>query len=170
VPRTRKTDKQADIERLIERAERGDESALPALRESLEPEVWQQVGNLAMQARAALTRALSGDSVFIREAVNQRLRDMREELELPTDGELERLLLDQVRSSWLALHHAEAVRNQSLGTGLTIPQAEFNERRVTQCQKRYLAAIKTLAQVRRLMRPFIQVNIAEKQTNLTLNR
>jgi hypothetical protein len=47
-----------------------------------------------------------------------------------------------------------------------IHQVEFFERRVTQCQKRYLAAVKALAQVRRLMRPFIQVNIAEKQINV----
>jgi hypothetical protein len=47
-----------------------------------------------------------------------------------------------------------------------IHQVEFFERRVTQCQKRYLASIKTLAQVRRLMRPLIQVNIAEKQANV----
>jgi hypothetical protein len=89
---------------------------------------------------------------------------MRDELALATDGVLEGLLIDQVKSSWLALHHAEAIRNQNL-TG-QLHSVEFFERRVTQCQKRYLAAIKTLAQVRRLMRPFIQVNIAEKQINV----
>ncbi len=122
------------------------------------------MGDLALQARQSLIRALSGDSEFTREAVNRRLREMRDELALISDGPLETLLLDQVRSSWLALHHAEAIRNQNM-TG-PIHQIEFFERRVTHRQKRYLAAIKTLAQVRRLMRPFIQVNIAEKQINV----
>jgi hypothetical protein len=126
--------------------------------------MWKQVGDLALHARQSLIKTLSGDNEFTREAINRRLREMRDELALPTDGVLEELLIEQVKSSWLALHHAEAIRNQNM-TG-PIHQVEFFERRVTQCQKRYLAAIKTLAQVRRLMRPFIQVNIAEKQINV----
>lgn len=164
--RTRKTDKQANIDELIERANAGDSSVLPALREAVSPEDWKAIGDLARQARRSLVEAVSGGSEFAREAMNRRLREMREELTLPTDGDLENLLIDQVRSSWLALHHAEAIRNQTVGTGMALAQADFYERRVTQCQKRYLAAIKTLAQVRRLMKPFIQVNIAEKQINV----
>jgi len=154
-----------ELEKLIERADRGDTSVLPALREAVSPETWKQVGDLALQARQSLVRALSGTSEFTREAVNRRLREMREELALPSDGMLERLILDQVSSSWLALHYAEAIRGQNMN-GLTIAQADFHDRRVTQCQKRYLAAIKALAQVRRLARPSIQVNIAEKQLNM----
>ena len=33
-------------------------------------------------------------------------------------------------------------------------------------QKRYLTALKTLAQVRRLLVPVVQVNIAQKQINV----
>jgi hypothetical protein len=33
-------------------------------------------------------------------------------------------------------------------------------------QRRYLAAFRSLAQVRRLLTPMVQVNIAERQVNL----
>jgi hypothetical protein len=61
----------SEIDKLISRADRGDASALPALREALSPEAWKQVGDLALQARQSLIRALSGDSEFTREAVNR---------------------------------------------------------------------------------------------------
>jgi hypothetical protein len=47
--------KRPEIDKLIARADRGDESALPALRESLSPEAWKQFGDLAVQARLSLT-------------------------------------------------------------------------------------------------------------------
>jgi hypothetical protein len=49
---------------------------------------------------------------------------------------------------------------------MTLTQSEFYDRRVTECQKRYLAAINALAQIRRLLSPSIQVNIAGKDINL----
>jgi hypothetical protein len=44
-------------------------------------------------------------------------------------------------------------------------QAHY-QRCITTAQKRYLAASKTLAQVRRLVVPVLQVNIASKQVNV----
>ena len=38
-----------------------------------------------------------------------------------------------------------------------------DQRRLDAAQRRYLHAIRTLAQVRRLLGPSVQVNIAEKQ-------
>jgi hypothetical protein len=42
----------------------------------------------------------------------------------------------------------------------------FHQQRVERAQRRYLAAIKVLAQVRKLRMPAVQVNIGGKQNNL----
>ncbi len=54
---------------------------------------------------------------------------------------------------------------QNLGK-LTMEQGEYHQRTIDRAQKRYLAAIKALAQVRRLLTPAVQVNIADQQINL----
>ncbi len=47
--------------------------------------------------------------------------------------------------------------------GMTWSTDEGYQRRIERAQQRYLAAIKALAQVRRLVVPMVQVNIAEQQ-------
>jgi hypothetical protein len=49
---------------------------------------------------------------------------------------------------------------------LTLRQAEFHQKRITMAHNRYLSAIRTLAQVRRLGVPAVQVNIGEQQVNV----
>ncbi|MFC1611640.1 hypothetical protein ACFL6C_11830 [Myxococcota bacterium] len=65
---------------------------------------------------------------------------------------------------WLALQQAELTLVQHKISSST--HAEFLDKRVDRAQRRYLQAIKTLAQVRRLLRPSVQVNIAEQQVNV----
>jgi hypothetical protein len=46
---------------------------------------------------------------------------------------------------------------------LSLRQAEFCQQRLSKAQARYLSAIRTLAQVRRLGVPAVQVNIGQQQ-------
>ena len=46
---------------------------------------------------------------------------------------------------------------------LSLRQAEYYEQRLRKAQARYLAAIRPLAQVRRLGGPAVQVNIGQQQ-------
>jgi hypothetical protein len=66
---------------------------------------------------------------------------------------------------WLHLHYVENIYVQGMHE-LSITQATFHQRRLSLAQSRYLAAIRTLAQVRRLQAPNVQVNIAEQQLNV----
>ena len=45
-------------------------------------------------------------------------------------------------------------------------QAEYYQRRMNHAHKRYLSALKTLALVRKLAVPVLQMNIAKKQVNV----
>jgi hypothetical protein len=48
----------------------------------------------------------------------------------------------------------------------SLTQAVFHQHRITAAHNRYLSAIRTLAHVRRLQAPHVQVNIAEQQLNV----
>lgn len=91
---------------------------------------------------------------------------LRIDLARPGDGELERLLVAQVALSWLKLAVTEYQHSHFLlNGGETIHKCDFWERRLSSAQRRYLRACETLARVRRLQLPAVQVNIAEQQVN-----
>jgi hypothetical protein len=60
---------------------------------------------------------------------------------------------------------ADALVAQSQGK-ISLKLGDYQQRRQDRAARRYLAAIKALAQVRRLLVPVVQVNIAERQVKL----
>ncbi len=153
---------------LLPAADRGDARAQAELRELLDgtPDLWTGVGNLAAQAERSAVESVARSNPVVAEAIRRKLAALRLELRGDEPSPLERLLVDRVVAGWLAVHHAEASYHQRLAQGLSRAEAEYLERRVERAQRRYLAAIKGLATVRRLLAPAIQVNVAEKQINL----
>ena len=152
---------------LLKRANEGEGPALVELRELCEghPELWAGIGNLAAQAQASLIQAIAGKNEVVAEAIGRRAAELRRELAGPEPTPLERLLVSRIVACWLALHYAEMRYAQNLGK-LTMEQGEYHQRTIDRAQKRYLAAIKALAQVRRLLTPAVQVNIADQQINI----
>ena len=63
------------------------------------------------------------------------------------------------------LQHAEIIYAQNLGS-MNIGQSEYHQRRLDKLHRRYLSAIKALAQIRK-MGSAVQINIADKQINTT---
>ena len=79
----------------------------------------------------------------------RKARALRRELAGPTPAPLERLLAERVVLCWMALHHAELLYAQRPPT-LTLDQSTHAQERLARFQKMYLAAIKALAQLRRV--------------------
>lgn len=159
---------QEKLDRLLAKAQEGDRSVLPALRKMLDEgsDSWDQLGDVALQAQRSLVSLYAGKNSLASEALERTLAEMRAWLEGPTTSPLERLLADRVVTCWLAVHEAERMyAGQLRGDGI-IALADFLQRRLDAAHRRYLSAIKTLAQVRRLLGPTVQVNIAEKQVNV----
>ena len=152
---------------LMTRANEGEGPALVELRELCEghPELWAGIGNLAAQAQASLIQAIAGKNEVVAEAIGRRAAELRRELAGTEPTPLEQLLVGRIVACWLALHYAEMRYAQNLGK-LTMEQGEYHQRTIDRAQKRYLAAIKALAQVRRLLIPSVQVNIADQQINI----
>lgn len=146
----------------------GDSSARDQLRAVLAatPHLWTEVGNLGRQAELALVRTAAGDNPVVKEAIVRKLDGLRVEVAGPHPSRLESLLADRIAICWLSLTVAEGTYHQGLERGMSHSDDTFHQQRIERAQRRYLAAIKTLAQVRRMDLPALQVNIGEKQINV----
>jgi hypothetical protein len=151
---------------LTDRAQKGDKTALPELRELLkEPAAVDLLGgDLAKQAQLILINKFSGQNLLFRESLTRKLELLRAELAGPNPAPLERLLVERIVACWLHLHHLEA--NYAGKENMSLELGSYYQRSISSAQKRYLAAIKTLALVRKLAVPVLQVNIARKQVNV----
>jgi hypothetical protein len=118
-------------------------------------------------ASAYLTRTIVekfSKSPVVREAVNRKLALLRSELEGPAPTPLERLLAERAALCWFQVNSYEDQFERC--RDLNIRQADFHQRKIDAAHRRFLSAVKTLATVRKLALPAIQVNIAKKQVNV----
>lgn len=143
-----------------DRAEKGDENVRPQVREFLDkhPDAVEDLGNLTRMARSAMIDLLSGDDLFFREAQERELRDLTEEIAGPRPGILEQLLADQIALCWQQVRLVEV--RCALTRDCPHAEADYHQRCIDRAQRRFLHAIKTLAQVRRLQLPAVQLNVA----------
>jgi hypothetical protein len=163
----------AELRPLIGRAQAGDEEASFAIRNILEEEpnlAHTIVEVAARKTERTLLERSSGDNVLLREGLALGLQQKREEIAGPNPSSLEVLLAERIVICRLQLEQAEVDYASRLGK-LTISQDEYHQRRVDRLHKRYLSAIRELAQVRKLLKPHVaQINVAEKQVNLSSER
>jgi len=160
---------ETDILELVKRAEQGEETALAGIREMFdrEPSLCNALGDLACLAEESLITVASGDNPLTKESLQYKLRGLKEELAGTSPTPVERMLVERVTACWLQLYYFETLYAQGLGDGgVTQQWSEYHQRRIDRAQRRYLSAIKALVQVRRLLGPMVQVNIAEKQINV----
>jgi hypothetical protein len=165
-------EKLEEIESLLMRAHEGDKAVLPALREALDmmPKLARKFVDPADQAERTMVQNYAGDDLLVKEAMPRTLKLMREELAGHDPSPLERLLVERVVASWFQLQYFEGLYSQNI-RNLTIPQAEFHQKRIDRAHRRHLSAIRTLAQVRKMIKPgtpqVAHINVAEKQINTT---
>ena len=140
---------------LVQRAQQGDLTVLPLLREALEgdPALWQEYGDLAAQAQEAWLQLLAGTDYLLAESVRLKLGALRQELSAEGASPLEKLLIERVVACWLQTCYSDSVYAQAKGPASTPSVRQELMKRQDSSQRRYLAAIKQLALVRKLLRP-----------------
>jgi hypothetical protein len=150
----------------LARAQTGDKSVLPELQDCLtDPRMVDILGgDLALEARRALIDTMTKQNLLVRESLTRKLELLYAELAGQSPTPLERLLADRIVTCWLHLHCLE--QNYFRRESVTLEIAAYFQRCISSAQKRYLAAIKMLAVVRKLAVPVLQVNIAKKQVNI----
>jgi hypothetical protein len=138
---------------LVERANRGDESAVPGLRRALAeyPALAERLGDLAALAERAVVHLAAGPGLAFREAITRHAAELREELGEAAASPLERLLIRRLVVSWIACNEAEFDRAERLQRPSPEAARAAAEARVDRAHARFLGAAKALATVRKLL-------------------
>jgi hypothetical protein len=112
-----------------------------------------------MQVEHAWIHVLAGTDLVTQEVLAQQLQALKVELGGPSPTPLEQLLTERIVICWVQVCQADlwAVRHVT-------QHDTWIAQRQDRTQARLLAAIKALAQVRKLLRPgaTVQVNIAQQ--------
>lgn len=138
---------QDEYEDLVQAAQHGDPEALGELRAVLlrHPQIWQSIGDLAGQVEAYLIDLVAGDRADQREALRLDLGQRRQELCGDHPSPLEKLLVDQILTTYLDYLHCQVAVAQS---GTCRKEVRFWEARLKAAQKRHQAAVTSLARLR----------------------
>lgn len=149
---------------LVERADAKDKTVKqPLLRHFIKhpgeaecylPSVVVELGLLQ-----SIDKACQGN-VTVSRAAEVKMRNLAKELAGERPSPIERLLADRVALSWLTLHTYEVVYEFTQSPGGRVEAA--HQRRITAASRRYLAALRALAAVRKVPRAIlaaVQVNV-----------
>jgi hypothetical protein len=158
-----------ETERLIERAARGDETCYGQVLALLDdpergPVLVDGIGSLANVVRIKLVANIAGKDILLQEALHERLRRMSDALLGDGQSPIEAVLVERAVVCWLLVWRYEHVAVDV--HKMPIIQADFQQRLITAAHNRLNSALKTLAQVRKLALPSLQLNIGENQVNV----
>ena len=162
----RERERAEEVKDALERASKGDESALPVVRRSLDEksEGWWAANDFARMIIRTQIRQICEDDLFAREMLERQAGRLKSELLGPNPSPLECLLVERIAACWLHVNYAEAKNAEQIKGTSSFNASEYYQKRVERAQRRYLAAIKALAQLRRL-----QSGIPNSQTNVQVN-
>jgi|GEM_PF-1187461 len=82
---------------------------------------------------------------------------------------MEKLLIENIITCWLRMQHCEQQVAFRMNGSYSLTVLEFWERRLSMAQRRYLAACESLAKIRKMSVPALQLNIGDKQINVAGN-
>jgi hypothetical protein len=102
-----------------------------------------------------------------KEAMRGELDELATAIAGPAPSPTERVLADTAATCWFAfrLHEGQYVAGVTSEGGLRLVLSEHDQRRMDRAHRRFLSTIKTLATVRRLAVPAVQINVARQQVN-----
>jgi hypothetical protein len=172
----RQEDLEAGIEHLrvlSEKAESGDREARAELRSAVakcSPAVIAGASDIARRAERMLVKTISAGESLMKETLEVRLNHMRGEIAGENPTPLEQLLAERVVAGWLLVEVLEALiagqfrrdapKGSQVSPSYTIQMCKILE----SATRRHLAAIQTLARVRKL-----QSNTPGVQANTQIN-
>lgn len=123
-------------------------------------------GDLAARAEREVIY-LATSTIAEEAALARYVAEMRTNLDGPSPSPIERLLVDGVVTCWLDVSLVRERWAHALKAG-AVGSLKDIDRLLDSAQRRYLDAHKTLATVRRLIIPVVQVNMAKQQVNMVV--
>jgi len=158
-----------EINAMLKRAAKGDQSCLPQVRALLDdPErgkTWVEwAGSPSEWFCQSLTKQMAGKDVLVAEAARRKIDSVQADLEGPSPTPIEHLLAERASLCWFEVNwYEERFINAN---DMSITQADYFQRRIHRAHQRFLSAVETLARVRKMAGPTLQVNIARNQVNM----
>jgi hypothetical protein len=157
------------IHEVLERAEKGEAAMRPLVRQLLERDggaaLLTYYADVFSHARNELVKIAAGKNIAVQLTLAQKIDSIRDELAGPSATALERILCERVALCWFDAYEMDR-RYVNVESDITFKNAEYRESRRDRAHKRFLAACKTLATVRKLGVPVVQVNVARRQVNI----
>ena len=161
------------LQALSEKVEGGDKSARKELRKAVRessPEVISWASDISRRGQWALIKTASANDPLTEESLLARVGLIRADVAGPDPSALELLLTERICSLWVLIEVLELLmsaqltpsksRDHHVSTSYLQHILKWQEN----ASRRFLSAIKTLAQVRRL-----QSGIPNAQTNVQIN-
>lgn len=124
-------------------------------------EIARKFVNLGQSAIATAIEKQGMDAAS-QEAAQLAMEAIRVALGYDSAPVVEQLVIDQVAICQLRMHCIESRYAQVQTESVTLAQGIYWERKLSAVQGRYLRAVETLARIRKLLKPTLQVNIATK--------
>jgi hypothetical protein len=137
------------LQTTLQLARRGNPAILPRLRATLaeHPEIWQHYGDLAACVERQFITLIGQKDLLIVESVTRRLAALREEL--GGGNRVEKLIVERIVSAWLQVQYAEMAVAACDNDGIQMQQ--FRLKQLESADRRFHAACRNLAMVRRLL-------------------
>jgi hypothetical protein len=166
-----------ELRALSKKAEAGEKGAREELKQALRessPAVIARASDMGRRAQHLLINTATGGEPHAEYALSACLDTMRAEVAGENPTPLEALLTERVVSCWMLVELFEVLMAPQLAKSTDsksyVPLSTLKHylRWQELANRRYLAAIKTLAQVRRLQSG-IQSGIPSTQTNVQIN-
>ncbi|MBL8792743.1 MAG: hypothetical protein JNM56_02435 [Planctomycetia bacterium] len=143
------------LQHLLTRAQQGDRSVLIELRRVLDQDrsLWIEFGNLALQAEAGLVKLAAGNDLLLAESIMRKQADLKIELAGGDTDPLIKALAERAAICHLQVAYFDGLLSGRPGS--SVAMLEPLRKQMDSANKRYLNAIKTLATVRKLLRPSV---------------
>jgi hypothetical protein len=127
------------------------------------PDIWRtlELGNMCTYAVREMLEQMTNNAPATRISLQAGVEGVKRDLGYADAPALEKLLIDAVAVAWLHYYDRQRRYPQIMAAELTIAQATYREKQMHVAQARYLKALETLARVRRMNLPAVQVNIAQ---------
>src|SRR5262249_5954338 len=103
------------------------------------------------------------DNLVLQHAFQRKMASMRTELGWDGASALERLLIERVVLCWNHLTTTEQKQAFKRKEGISLETAVYLDAAVDRAERRYLRAIQTLATLRRVELPAMQINVLAAQ-------
>jgi hypothetical protein len=153
------------------RTEKPDKQDLDEIKQLLiaRPELCKAVFGISEAVQSELIKKLGESHEVAKMAIEEYVINLRDDMGYHEAPIMEKLLIENIVTCWLKLQYCETQLVYRIGGDYSITILEFWERRLSLAERRYLAACETLAKIRKMAIPALQLNIGDKQINVAGN-